>query len=82
MLALATILMIGATEGAWSVGALDLLSFSLVALILTGQAMPGGERAADVRRQTWTFVQGRGCRACLGCRSKGSAPARGRRPGR
>ena len=49
MLAVATILMIGATEGVWSVGALDLLSFSLVALILTGQAMPGGERAADVR---------------------------------
>ena len=36
MLALATILLIGATEGAWSVGILDLLSFSLIALLLTG----------------------------------------------
>lgn len=36
LLALAAILMIGTTEGAWSIGTLDLLSFSLVALILTG----------------------------------------------
>jgi O-antigen ligase len=38
MLALATVLMIGAAEGGWSVGALDLLSFSLIALLLTGTA--------------------------------------------
>ena len=36
MLALATITMIGTTEGAWSIGTFDFLSFSLVALILTG----------------------------------------------
>jgi O-antigen ligase len=41
MLALATIVMIGATEGAWSVGVVDLLSFSLVALILTGPTRAG-----------------------------------------
>ena len=39
-LAVATIFMIGATEGGWSVGALDLLSFSLIALLLTGSARP------------------------------------------
>jgi O-antigen ligase len=37
LLTLATILMIGTTEGAWSVASLDALSFSLVALILTGE---------------------------------------------
>jgi O-antigen ligase len=37
LLALATIFMIGTTEPAWLVGTFDLLSFSLVALILTGQ---------------------------------------------
>ena len=36
MLALATITVIGTTEGTWSIGAFDFLSFSLVALILTG----------------------------------------------
>jgi O-antigen ligase len=46
VLALATIVMIGATEGGWSVGFLDLLSFSLVALLLTGptRAGPAAER--------------------------------------
>lgn len=34
---LAAILLVGATEGAWSIGTIDSLSFSLVALILTGQ---------------------------------------------
>jgi O-Antigen ligase len=41
VLALATILMIGTTEGAWSVGTFDSLSFSLVALILTGPTRAG-----------------------------------------
>jgi len=35
-LAVATITIIGSTEGAWAVGTFDVLSFSLVALILTG----------------------------------------------
>jgi O-antigen ligase len=35
-LAVATMAMIGTTEGAWAVGTFDILSFSLVALILTG----------------------------------------------
>jgi len=35
-IALATIMMIGAAEGTWSIGTYDLLSFSFVALILTG----------------------------------------------
>jgi O-antigen ligase len=35
-LATATIAMIGATEGAWAIGTYDLMSFSLIALILTG----------------------------------------------
>lgn len=38
LVTLATILMLGTTEGTWLVGTLDLLSFSLVALILTGEA--------------------------------------------
>lgn len=37
MLTLATIAMVGITERAWSVGTFDLFSFSLVALILTGE---------------------------------------------
>jgi O-antigen ligase len=44
MLALATIVMIGATEGGWSVGALDVLSFSLIGLLLIGQVGPAGAR--------------------------------------
>jgi len=38
MLVLATIFLIGTTEGAWTIGTLDILSFSLVAFILTGEA--------------------------------------------
>ena len=62
MLALATILMIGATEGAWSVGILDLLSFSLIALLLTGptaRPLVSGVPQLTVvpaRRRTSTFV--------------------------
>jgi O-antigen ligase len=37
----ATLVMIGATEGMWSVGTFDLMSFSLVALILTGASGSG-----------------------------------------
>jgi O-antigen ligase len=51
----ATILMIGTTEGVWSIGNLDLISFSLVGLILTGAAAgrgppdaTPGDRAARV----------------------------------
>lgn len=36
LVTLATILMLGTTEGAWSVATADLLSFTLIALILTG----------------------------------------------
>jgi O-antigen ligase len=56
MLALATVLMIGATEGGWSIGVLDLLSFSLLALLLTGAARaappPPGRTVS-----TWTSGQ-------------------------
>ena len=45
VLTLAAILMIGTTEGAWSVGAFDSLSFTLVALILTGAT--GGSETSD-----------------------------------
>jgi O-antigen ligase len=48
LLVLATISLIGATEGAWSIGTVDLLSFSLVALILTG-ATTTVESAAPVQ---------------------------------
>ncbi len=47
ILSLATILMIGTTEGAWTIGTLDLLSFSLVAFILTGEARAGPLGAAE-----------------------------------
>jgi O-antigen ligase len=40
LLVLTTIALIGAAEGAWSIGTLDLLSFSLVALILVGETAP------------------------------------------
>jgi O-antigen ligase len=42
LIMLATIVVVGTTERPWSVGSLDWLSFSLVALILTG-ATGGGE---------------------------------------
>lgn len=46
MLAVASILLVGATEGGWSVGTLDVLSYSLLALLLTGSA---GTQAARER---------------------------------
>src|SRR5207249_3526823 len=46
LILLSAILMIGSTEGMWSFGALDLLSFSLVALILTGEGKPAAEALA------------------------------------
>jgi O-antigen ligase len=55
-LAVATIAMIGSTEGAWAVGTFDVLSFSLVALILTGATRDSetpirvSGRAANVQR--------------------------------
>lgn len=47
VLGIATIVMLGATEGAWAVATLDFLSFSLVALILTG---PVADRTPAVAR--------------------------------
>jgi O-antigen ligase len=46
LVVLTTISTIGATEGAWSVATIDLLSFSLVAVILMGETAAG---ARDVR---------------------------------
>jgi hypothetical protein len=37
VLVLATMILIGATEGSWTIGTLDLLSFTLVAFLLTGE---------------------------------------------
>jgi O-antigen ligase len=48
LLAAATIMTIGTTEGIWSIGVIDFLSFSLVALILTGQ--PQGVPRLSPRR--------------------------------
>jgi O-antigen ligase len=48
LLAAATTTMIGTTEGVWSIGIIDFLSFSLVALILTGQ--PQGVPRLSPRR--------------------------------
>jgi polysaccharide biosynthesis transport protein len=47
-LTVATLALIGTTEGVWAVGTFDLLSFSLVALILTG-ATGDGEMHRRVR---------------------------------
>jgi hypothetical protein len=46
LVVLTTIMVIGTAEGTWSVGTVDGLSFSLVALILTG-ASPLREVAAE-----------------------------------
>jgi O-antigen ligase len=48
LLAAATITLIGTTEGIWSIGIIDFLSFSFVALILTGQ--PQGVPRLSPRR--------------------------------
>lgn len=37
VLVLATMILIGATEGSWTIGTLDLLSFTLLAFLLTGE---------------------------------------------
>lgn len=55
LLVLATILTIGTTEGTWSIGSLDLMSFSLVAFILTGATNQSG----------WPDPSGRGARPGL-----------------
>ena len=52
LLLLATIFLIGTTEGAWSIGSVDLMSFSLVAVILTGPVATGGQRARAARERT------------------------------
>jgi O-antigen ligase len=57
LLVLATILMVGTTEGSWSVGTLDLQSFSLVALILTGAT--GGREAPPLVATESTARPGR-----------------------
>jgi O-antigen ligase len=49
LLALSTIALIGTSEGAWSVGKLDLMSFSLVAVILIGETAPGSRRVLAPR---------------------------------
>jgi O-antigen ligase len=38
VLSLATIVMVGSTEGVWAVGTFDFLSFSFIAMMLTGRA--------------------------------------------
>ncbi|HEV3485653.1 MAG TPA: O-antigen ligase family protein [Vicinamibacterales bacterium] len=54
MVMLTTITLIGTTEGTWSVGTLDFLSFSLVAAILTGEPEP--EQRASPQRMTAPFA--------------------------
>ena len=53
LIALATVFMIGTTERAWSIGAADFASFSLIALILLGptrvEARDAGARARPAR---------------------------------
>jgi len=44
VLTLATILLIGTTEGSWSIGIVDLMSFSLLAFLLTGDPSPAPHR--------------------------------------
>lgn len=55
--ATATIVMLGSTEGAWSIGTVDFLSFSLAALILMG---PTRESAAADSVATLSWARGRG----------------------
>jgi O-antigen ligase len=52
VLILATVLLIGTTEGSWSIGIVDLMSFSLFAFLLTGDPSPAARRsfAPSVRR--------------------------------
>jgi hypothetical protein len=59
VLVLATIVLIGATEGSWTIGTLDLMSFTLLAFLLTGEpeapiaapsAAPQGSRPTAVRQ--------------------------------
>ena len=75
LLTLAAIFMIGTTERAWSVGAIDLISFSLVALILTGpSARPRTPEATTGERQapshdplrTWVAADRSGARRPVG----------------
>jgi len=49
LLVLSTIGMLGVAEGVWSVGRLDLMSFSLVAVILIGETAPGPRRSLAPR---------------------------------
>lgn len=48
---LGTIMMIGATEGAWQVGSFDFMSFTLVALILTGEVALGHRPGHAAKRR-------------------------------
>ena len=40
LIAMAAVFLVGTTEGAWAIGYVDLLSFSLLALLLTGPVAP------------------------------------------
>jgi len=84
-LALATIFMIGTTEGPWSVGVVDLLSFSLVALILTGPVRagcPAPGRYPRLAGQVLTRASGASAPWASGCRGRWSGGSSGRRCGR
>ena len=49
LLALAAISLVGTTEGAWSIGTADFMTFTLLAIILTGETAPA-EQVATVLR--------------------------------
>lgn len=61
LLAMAAVFLVGTTEGAWAIGYVDLLSFSLLALLLTGPVAPESNpawtlRPAGARRHPLPFV--------------------------
>jgi hypothetical protein len=45
VLILTAVLLIGTTEGSWSIGLVDLMSFSLLAFLLTGDPSPTVQRS-------------------------------------
>ena len=54
LLALVAISLIGTTEGAWSIGTVDFMTFTLLAIILTGETAPA-EQVAPVRRPVRSY---------------------------
>jgi O-antigen ligase len=50
LIAAASIFLVGTTEGAWAIGYVDLLTFSLLALLLTGPAAPVVDTALEPQR--------------------------------